>query len=258
MGEQGRSDKYCSSQGGEAVAQFNEGGWNGGGGGSCNGTSNTGSGGGGATDFRLIQHTDANGWGGLLSLQSRIMVAGGGGGCMGYNATQYTDGGYGGGLEGGPSVAHDVYAAATYNNTGGGQRSTGSCDYYETNSSMTGTYIPLMESEGTSPYGSFGHASIGHLYWWGGGGGSGWYGGINGFGRGGTGGSSFISGHSGCYAVDQEQSTSTTTVHKSGTNKERYDNTYYFTATSMTSGATNSPGGHNGYARIILSTPTDN
>ena len=258
VGEQGKYDKYCKSQGGEDIAQYNDGGWNGGGGSGCNGTNNTGSGGGGATDIRLVRHTDENGWGGLYSLRSRIMVAGGGGGCMGYDTSQYTDGGYGGGLVGGPSIAHDVYVNPTYNNTGGNQTSTGACNYYETAASMVNNYIPRMIEEGVSPYGNFGYANPGHLYWWGGGAGSGWYAGIGGFGRGGTGGSSFISGHSGCRAVDQSNSTSTITVHKSGANQERYDNTYYFTGTSMTQGATNSPGGHNGYARITMNTPIDN
>jgi|GEM_PF-1505507 len=42
--------------------------------------SQSGSGGGGATDFRLVSSTAADGWSGFDSLKSRIMVAGGGGG----------------------------------------------------------------------------------------------------------------------------------------------------------------------------------
>jgi hypothetical protein len=53
--------------------------------------------------------------------------------------------------------------------------------------------------------GAFGYANIhGSKIYWCGGGGSGWYGGAAGHGRGGSGGSSFISGMEGCVAMSQD------------------------------------------------------
>ncbi len=176
------------------------------------------------------------------------MVAGGGGGCSSTNGAN--SGGAGGGLTGQSGLSSSSYTDASLENKGGGQTSTGSCAYYVNCPNVQARTI-IEDPNTLCPYGTFGYADQdGENYWFGGGGGGGWYGGVQGWGRGGSGGSSFISGHSGCRAVNQSSSTSTTTVHKSGTYAERYDNTYYFTSTSMTQGATNSPGGHNGYAKI--------
>ena len=242
------------SEGGSNNA-YNTGGWNGGGASGNNAGHSIGAGGGGATDIRLVQHSESNGWGGLVSLRSRIMVAAGGGGASSFNGTNNTtgNGGAGGGLTGATGIQGATqYTDSQYANTGGGQTSTGTCTFYNTYSEVSN-----VDAE-HNPFGVFGYARGGENIWWGGGAGGGWYGGVQGFGRSGSGGSSFISGHPGCYAVNQNTSTSTTTYHKSGTNKERYDDTYYFTGTSMTAGATNSPGGNNGYARITMVTPVNN
>ena len=247
VGEQGKNTYRGTVQGGTGN-QPNAGGWNGGGCGGNNVGSTIASGGGGATDIRLNAHGHANGWGGLASLRSRIMVAGGGGGCSSTNGAN--SGGAGGGLTGQSGLPSSAYSDASLENKGGGQTSTGSCAFYVNNSNAQARAI-IEDPNTLCPYGTFGYADQdGENVWFGGGGGGGWYGGVQGWGRGGSGGSSFISGHSGCRAVNQSSSTSTATVHKSGTYAERYDNTYYFTSTSMTQGATNSPGGHNGYAKI--------
>ena len=250
VGGVGSRTNAGSIQGGSATA-YNVGGWNGGGNSGNNSDRHIGAGGGGATDFRLRNCASTSQWNELGSLRSRIMVAGGAGGA-GWDC----NGGAGGGLTGGTGAGGSGYQTEIYANTGGGQTGTGSCTYYTI--SPGSTYVAEHCTESTSPYGTFGYARGGENYWWGGGAGGGWYGGVQGFGRSGSGGSSFISGHPGCYAVNQSTSTSTTTYHKSGTNKERYDDTYYFTGTSMTAGATNSPGGNNGYARITMVTPVNN
>ena len=251
VGEQGKNNLKSGQP------KANAGGWNGGGGSGNNQTRTVGAGGGGATDFRLTKHTDSNGWGGLASLRSRLMVAAGGGG-----AAKAGNGANGGGLTGDTGINGSNYEQDQYNNTGGGQKSTGSCDYY-TNGNMSSEFQAVVNDPNClTPYGTFGYADpAGEEKWWGGGGGGGWYGGVLGHGRSGSGGSSFISGYEGCKAVNQSTSTSTVTNHKNtGTNLEqsKYDNTYYFTGTSMTAGATNSPGGSNGYARITMVTPVNN
>lgn len=254
VGAVGSRTNAGTSEGGSSN-MYNSGGWNGGGGSGNNAGTSIGAGGGGATDIRIVRHTDSNGWGGLASLRSRIMVAAGGGGASSYNGAQKTtgNGGAGGGLTGATGIQGATqYTDSQYANTGGGQTSTGTCTFYNTYSEVS------KVDAAHNPFGIYGYARGGENIWWGGGGGGGWYGGVQGFGRSGSGGSSFISGHSGCYAVNQSTSTSTTTYHKSGTNKERYDDTYYFTGTSMTAGATNSPGGNNGYARITMVTPANN
>ena len=182
------------------------GGWNGGGYGvDDNNNDECSGGGGGATDFRLTDGT----WNSFASLKSRIMVAAGGGG---------------------PVVASIV---DEYNITAflGGQKEalplsdvSGWRYHYKASISASGEYY---REEGNSPVGSWyypgafgigGHAdnatyrnphSIG-------GAGGGWYGGIAGsvlygdspwhhahYGTSATGGTSYISGHDGCYAVDQ-------------------------------------------------------
>ena len=160
-------------------------------------------GGGGATDIRLVNGQ----WYSFDSLKSRIMVAGGGGGSGKYQT--YIDGGAAGGL-----VGYDGM--------------NGTCDptfmRYPTNgaSQVTGS--------------SFGKSNIYHEIY-GSGGGSGYYGGDSGKVTNcnvasGAGGSSFISGHNGCNALDKN-STSSNIIH---TNQSIHYSGYVFTNTVMIDG----------------------
>ena len=167
---------------------LNEGGWNGGGtvyGGAC--------GGGGATDFRLTKASNtASEWNNFASLKSRIMVAAGGGG-----ANDYDLGGDGGNETG----ESGVVGAAGTPGTGASQ------------------------TTGGSKYGRFGYAyypGTGHSD--GGAGGGGYFAGGRATGAGATGGggSSYISGHPSCKAInnsstnDQSMIMLSTSVHYSG------------------------------------------
>lgn len=195
------------------------GGWNGGGKGGNDGGSNNddvGGGGGGASDVRVISGS----WNNATSLRSRIIVAGGGGGSR--------EQGAGGGLNG------SIFSSAT------GARAT-----------QTGGY-----SFGT---GQAGGAQTVTGYVGNGGGGGGWYGGgadVNRnsdahSGLGGNGGSGFISGHSGCNAVNESGAHTGSPTHYSG---------LVFTETVMIGGTTSMPNPRgsgnitgntgNGYVRI--------
>ena len=233
----------------------NPGGWNGGGysggnGGSTNHTRFS-CGGGGSTDFRVVKHSDSNGWSGNNSLRSRIMVAAGGGGSG--NGKESTGTGYsitgacGGGLNGGVGTqspqSYSLATAAT-------QIAGGICSYISSND------------------GSFGYASQdSSISGFGGGGGGGWYGGARGHGKGGGGGSSFISGMTNCRAVDNNGSPisanyMTITVNETSrifkfTSTEMIDGEgYVWTSTTRPASATklstitSNPGGNNGYAKI--------
>ena len=176
----------------EAVDGFLRGGWNGGGYGYgyC-------SGGGGASDVRIIRHTEDDGWSGTNSLRSRIIVAAGGGG------TGRGRGGNGGGLIGENSPSNDSYPNEICNATGATQ-TQGGLDPF-TNGLMTNAgYSVKLESGKAIKSGTFGYANTPSgefgLYY-GGGGGGGWYGGGVGHGQGGSGGSSFVSGMEGCVAM---------------------------------------------------------
>ena len=173
---------YVGGQGTNNVPATNvAGGWNGGG--TSGKDSQGGGGGGGATDVRLSNGT----WNDILSLRSRIMVAGAGGGSSTW--TNGTGGGnsggliaYGGNLNPG-SVAHTLA-------TGGTQISGGTPG----GSAGIGT---------AGAFGYGGNAEVNH----GGGGGAGYYGGggsgyISSGVSSGAGGSSFISGHTGCNSID--------------------------------------------------------
>ena len=142
--------------------------------------------GGGATDFRLV----GGDWNNALSLNSRIMVAGGGGGAEFAQinkggSTIYAHGGDSGGLTG--------YMYGSLSGRGGSQTSGGSHGGYE---GENGEF-------GIGGNGGYSHADT-RLF--GGGGGGGYYGGgAGGFRAGvrlsGGGGSSFISGMTGCVAI---------------------------------------------------------
>jgi hypothetical protein len=154
--------------------------WNGGGG--CMGIY---SGmGGGATDFRLKDGA----WNSAQGLNSRIMVAGGGGGSGNRDANAVADRGHAGGLNG--------YNSKDPASMGGTQINGGS----STAAIVAGDGYSENAKSGT--FGAGGYS--GTLNYCGGGGG-GYYGGAgNGYRLGGqgSGGSSFISGMTGCIAIN--------------------------------------------------------
>ena len=183
------------------------GGWNGGGYGVlC--SSQKGYGGGGATDIRIKQHSESDGWSGLTSLGSRIIVASGGGGGGQYRTNTYSGlTGPGGGVNG--YDGKDNGGSPGFYGLGGQQEKGGSIS-----TGYGGTFkeyqylIPNMICDG-----SFGKGGNDDAWQYmtskgdggpndrgGPGGGSGWYGGGAGYRghAGGGGGSSFVSGHAGC------------------------------------------------------------
>jgi len=205
-----------------------EGGYNGGGS-IMIGQENYGSPGGGATDIRTV----GGNWNDFDSLKSRIMVAAGGGGAnnrnYGMSTTIYGagDGGAGGGLIGydGESINYNEtgYTSSGEHSygTGGRQNTGGSTNTY--NNSNT-----LLTSNVTGGFGITSNISQS-------GAGGGWFtGGISSSGGAG-GGSSYISGHEGCLAIDQS-STSTNIIMK---DNSIFDG-YYFNNTIIIDG--------NGYA----------
>ncbi len=162
--------------------------------------------GGGATDVRLV----GGDWDNLESLKSRIMVAGAGGG-IGYSLYNSAGGGsYAGGLNGYDGGYYSGHGYANQNGKGGTQTAGGSA----------GTNI-YSGAYGTVNPGTFGiggnnesHSSGGGA----GGGGGGYYGGGaggatggGGFGQGAGGGSSFISGHAGAIAINEDGTPKVTT-----------------------------------------------
>ncbi|WP_018463475.1 fimbrillin family protein [Segatella paludivivens] len=246
---------YLGGIGNSIYKQINYGGWNGGGTSSSNANIYFPSGGGGSTDVRLIKHSGSDGWSGTSSLLSRIMVAAGGGGCLGDNAT-IAYGANAGGLKGYAAYNSDNsnYTESEYDGTGSSQISCGSCPAYEDINWFGYIYI----KDGTMhPWGYFGYANQSYVdLYWAGGGGGGWWGGVSIFGRGGCGGSSFISGMTGCVAMsaDGTQNASVNYMTIGGT-------TYSFTSPVMNDGASSMPSpsggtetGHNdkGYARITF------
>ena len=136
--------------------------------------------GGGATDIRIV----GGEWDNFNSLKSRIMVAGGG---AGGNNGDGSPGGVGGGL------------------TSGTAKDSNSSNYVPTANQTTGYKFGIGQEAGL--YTSDGGADSGP-------GGGGYYGGFRGLSTncGGSGGSSFISGHSGCDAIS-EASTSNNISH---------------------------------------------
>ena len=256
----------------KTAQSWNNGGWNGGGFSGSNTSSKNvdyTAGGGGSTDIRINRaSTTLSVWKDFSSLKSRIMVAAGGGGavyCNSAGSSLYgSNGGDGGGLTGGKGIGKGTWIGKEP--TGGGQNTPGE--------SSPGNYSVYLEQ-----YAFFGYASQqgnggptswsgAHTpEWWAGGGGGGWYGGGKGGGPGGAGGSSYISGHSGCYAIVQS-STESAITHYDGQGgraiSAKYNNsdTWVFTETDMKSGAsTDMPkptGGTgtgwsgNGYAKITF------
>ncbi len=203
VGSQGESQSNSSSP---------KGGYNGGG--NAVDTSNQSTGGGGATDIRLISGTFDS----FESLKSRIMVAGGGGGtsvAASGNPNYFGIGGSSGGLNGFASINVGSNASDVMG-TGATQIKGGNCS----NSSSLGV-------------GGFGYGGIAGVSQ-GAGGGSGYYGGGGAcYCAPGGGGSSFISGHDGCDAIDKN-STSDNIIH---TGQSVHYSGYEFTDTVMIDGS---------------------
>ena len=150
------------------------------------------------------------------------MVAAGGGGGFWWSGYYARNGGYGGGLIGGDGawIYSSTYKVNSTNATGGTQTAGG----YSNRNNAT---LPLAGTWG-----------IGGTAATGGGGGGGYYGGGAGKDWGycpsaGAGGSSFISGHTGCNA-SSATSTSTSITHVGHPN---HYSGLIFTNTSMTAGA---------------------
>ncbi len=182
------------------------------------GSSYCGQGGGGASDVRLAGVD----WNNFQSLKSRLMVAGGGGGSD-YYLNKGANGGAAGGLTGsGGGICKGGNASPLSPSKGGTQTGGGAGGY------------------GNAGYGGYGGFGYGGCYngRHGGGGGSGYYGGGHGHWNhvvvgSGAGGSSFISGHSGCDAISGS-STATNIIH---TGQPIHYSGFYFSNTSMTAGA---------------------
>lgn len=190
--------------------------------------------GGGATDIRLI-----NGyWNDDKSLRSRIMVAGGGGGAS--NWTNATTGGYAGGLTGSSGILNS--GSVSHTTATGGSQTAGGKGAVGTVSGGAGTF-----GIGGNSYPSYGGGGGGGYY----GGGAGSY--LSSGVSSGAGGSSFISGHDGCNAINADGTHNNTAIHYSKR---------VFTDTSIIAGNKTMPNPRasgsvvgnpgNGYAKITL------
>ena len=224
-------------------------------------SSHYGNSGGGATDFRLIKGST---WKEFTSLKSRIIVAAGGGGAnyRNYPVDNGTDtywiygegnGGYGGGLTGGEGQIKNTnrngYTAYGYiYATGANQTEGGDAIKNEVILSNGNGASYSSETWG----GSFGYCKSDDYQSCGG---SGYYGGSSSLHCGASGGSSFISGHSGCNAIS-ESSTESNIIH---TGQPNHYSGYVFTNSVMKAGNETMPSpsggtetGHtgNGYAII--------
>ena len=168
-----------------------KGGYNGGGKGGVDSHESypeSGAGGGGSTDLRLPKGDDEE------SLQSRIIVAGaGGGGCSTNNTSPYSGlyqyspyGGFGGGLSGENITSYGFAGNQTHGIFGKGGDGTGNDSDIEPTS-----YNIVGSGSGGCGSGYYGGYIIPPNY------------GIC-YGFGGSGGSSFISGHEGCIAVKKD------------------------------------------------------
>ena len=195
--------------------------------------------GGGATDVRLV----SGDWDNFDSLKSRIMVAaGGGGGSIETNNTNYSGiGGVGGTLTGviGTSMG-----------------STSKSHYGTASTQITGGTSVSNSSVGV---GGFGYGGNSYSTTAGSGGGGGYYGGGGASNSApGAGGSSFISGYTGCDAI-AETSTSSNIVHTGQSN--HYSGMVFMNAKMIAGnasmpthdGASTMTGNTgNGYAKITL------
>ncbi len=162
-----------------------------------NGGSSSGSGhpGGGASDIRIT----SGAWNEIKSLRSRIMVAAGGGGATPSGFSNYSR--HGGGLVGGDASQY----------TQGGTQ-TGSVSSYGEN----GGFGRNSNGGASGGNGYYGGAGASHVY------------------GGGAGGSSFISGHPGCNAIRDAEST----VH---TGQPNHYSRLVFSKTKMIAGNASMP-----------------
>ena len=196
--------------------------------------------GGGATDIRLAE---GDTWDDFNSLKSRIIVAAGGGGAQHFWAG--CSGGYAGGLSGQDGFESYYNSQQTYIiATGANQTSGGHAGY----GSVSGTN------------GTFGYGGNHDLNSHGSGGGGGYYGGgggghNSGIVGSGSGGSSFISGHTGCNAISSS-STSSSIVH---TGQPNHYSGYVFSNSVMIDGGSIMPShsggtetGHTGNGYCII------
>ena len=249
VGGQGQDNSYNSSTGRSGDAN---GGWNGGGLGKSDGCDDDGSsGGGGATDIRtrISSGQAVTTWKDLYSLKSRIMVAGGGGG----GACSLNNGGCGGNATGGKGW-WDESGTMTYNTSTGHNPGT-----------QTGGYRFGYGQDGANGTGSTSsdNSNITNA-----GGGGGYYGGANSSpyrihinpGQSSPGGSSYISGHSGCNTINENCSVWTGGASNHSGSPNHYTGNV-FTNTQMINGLNEMPApyggtetGHygNGYVRITF------
>ena len=224
---------YVGGKGEDGVVGVHSaGGYNGGGSGAWDeNDDDTGGGGGGATDVRLTGGT----WDAFSSLKSRIMVAAGGGG----RCERHTQPGYGGGLSGGNVYRNNEIIC----------------------SGATQTSIIWGHGDNTAGKGKNNE----YGYWVGlSGGGGGYYGGnaswdateSNSSYANASGGSSFISGYSGCDAI-AESSTEDNIIH---TGQPNHYSGKVFTNPIMIAGNASMPKpkggtetGHSGEGYAIIS-----
>ena len=233
------SDGYYSAMlnGASPTNYISSGGYNGGGNGSYGSTNNFGNGGGGATDIRIVSGDTDD----FDSLKSRIMVAGGGAGTE-YSG-KHSYGGSAGGLVG-ESGHYSTDTTIHVNSSVGGSQTIGG----------TGTIHGLSNQNHIGKSGSFGKGGNGSYYYSSGGGG-GYYGGGGGGHNNstnyisGAGGSSYISGYSGCNSI-KESSTESNIIH---TGSAYHYSGYYFTEGSMDKNETIG----NGKAIITLVSTTE-
>ena len=217
--------------------------------------------GGGATDIRLVKgdtYKDFN------SLKSRIIVAAGGGGANHRNTIGEVpqwgqgDGGYGGGLNGGDGLRDDntiswatvPYCQISY----GAQQKQGGRGYQNTVKEGVVTSTISLNSVYCGLFGFAPSETEGARVQSGGGGG--YYAGCDSGHVGGSGGSSFISGYSGCDAIS-ESSTENAIVH---TGQPNHYSGLAFTNTQMIDGKSTMPSpnggtetGHSGDGACIIS-----
>ena len=190
----------------------------------------------GGTDIRTTRHSDSNGWSGVASMRSRIIVAGGGAFTSYDGPTLYAPytynkkGGAAGGLVGydGRDGPYDAYCGKGGTQTSGGASPA---------SFRGGGYIG-----GAGQFGYGGDGKDSSTNYGGSGGGGGWYGGSGASGAGSGsfgagGGSSFISGHPYCNGINSsgthQGASKPSKVRYQGTGSEH---TITFTSTVMIDG----------------------
>ena len=175
---------------------------------------------GGATDVRLkaTKH-----WYDFESLATRLIVAAGGGS----TEWQLSIGGNGGGIEGGSSVSQ-------IGNFDEGFKTSDPCPGANQTSSRECPPLIFDSSYRPTASGGFGYVEAPDYFDEGGFGGNGYYGGTSyAYAGGGSGGSSFISGHDGCKAIKDPSQTGNEIVHKE--DSIHYSG-IYFTNTKMIPG----------------------